>query len=133
MDDNKKNKLNIGSIIAIVLGIIAVVFVGTYAWLSWRSQNTAMVLTIGDVKGLTVSLKPYQINATLSPVDAYTDGIAIDVTADNKKTEADNFKLFYKITTIDDALKDQGFKYTITKCNFVYITHKSISSNLYYC
>ena len=79
-----------------ILSIALVIISGTFAWLSWRSQNTAMVLTIGDIRGLTVSLKPYQINATLSPVSAYTDGIVIDVTADNKKTEADNFKLFIK-------------------------------------
>ena len=104
------------NILFIVLSLALVVITGTFAWLSWRSQNTAMVLTIGDIRGLTVTLKPYQINATLSPVSAPTDGVAIDVTAANAKSEADNFKLFYKITTIDDALKDQGFKYTIYKC-----------------
>ena len=108
----KKNR----NILFIVLSLALVVITGTFAWLSWRSQNTAMVLTIGDIRGLTVTLKPYQINATLSPVSAPTDGIAIDVTAANAKSEADNFKLFYKITTIDNALKDTGFKYTIYKC-----------------
>ncbi len=99
-----------------ILSLALVIISGTFAWLSWRTQKTSLVLTVGDIRGLTVSLKPYQINATLSPVSAYTDGIVIDVTADNKKTEADNFKLFYKIDTIDNALKDQSFKYTITKC-----------------
>lgn len=113
MDKNNK------SIFIIIISIALVVISGTFAWLSWRSQNTAMVLTIGDIRGLSVSLKPYQINATLSPVASYTSNtnvIMVDVTADNKKTEADDFKLFYKIDTIDDALKDEGFKYTITKC-----------------
>ena len=104
------------SLFIIIISLALVVITGTFAWLSWRSQNTAMVLTIGDIRGLTVTLKPYQINATLSPVSAPTDGVAIDVTAANAKSEADDFKLFYKITTIDDALKDQGFKYTIYKC-----------------
>ncbi len=113
MDNMQKNNKRV---FIMILSIALVIISGTFAWLSWRSQNTAMVLTIGDIRGLTVSLKPYQINATLSPVSAYTDGIVIDVTADNKKTEADNFKLFYKIDTIDNALKDQSFKYTITKC-----------------
>ena len=116
MDMDNNQKVNNKSIFILILSLALVVITGTFAWLSWRSQNTAMVLTIGDIKGLTVSLKPYQINASLSPKSTYTDGIVIDVTAANAKNEADNFKLFYKITTIDDALKDQGFKYTITKC-----------------
>ena len=37
-----------------------------------------MVLTIGDVKGLTVTLTPYQINTTLSPVPDYTDGEVVE-------------------------------------------------------
>jgi len=113
MDKNNK------SIFIIIISIALVIISGTFAWLSWRSQNTAMVLTIGDIRGLTVSLKPYQINATLSPVASYTSStnvVVVDVTADNKKTEEDNFKLFYKIDTIDDALKSEGFKYTIAKC-----------------
>ena len=116
MDMDNNQKVNNKSIFILILSLALVVITGTFAWLSWRSQNTAMVLTIGDIKGLTVSLKPYQINASLSPKSTYTDGIVIDVTAANAKNEADNFKLFYKIDTIDDALKDQGFKYTITKC-----------------
>jgi len=113
MDKNNK------SIFIIIISITLVIISGTFAWLSWRSQNTAMVLTIGDIRGLSVSLKPYQINAKLSPVASYTSStnvITVDVTADNKKTEEDDFKLFYKIDTIDDALKSEGFKYTIAKC-----------------
>ena len=113
--DNNQKKIN-KSIFIIIISVAVVIITGTFAWLSWRSQNTAMVLTIGDIRGLSVTLKPYQINGNLSPVGDYDEGIVIDVTADNKKTEADKFKLYYQIDTIDDALKDEGFKYTITKC-----------------
>ena len=99
-----------------ILSLALVIISGTFAWLSWRTQKTSLVLTVGDIRGLTVTLKPYQINDSLSPVSSYTDGIVIDITASNAKTEADNFKLFYKIDTIDNALIDSGFKYTITKC-----------------
>ena len=99
-----------------ILSLALVIISGTFAWLSWRTQKTSLVLTVGDIRGLTVTLKPYQINDSLSPVSSYTDGIVIDITASNAKTEADNFKLFYKIDTIDNALIDSSFKYTITKC-----------------
>ena len=113
--DNDQKKIN-KSIFIIIILVAVVIITGTFAWLSWRSQNTAMVLTIGDIRGLSVTLKPYQINGNLSPVGDYDEGIVIEVTAANAKSEADNFKLFYKIDTIDSALVDSGFKYTITKC-----------------
>ena len=114
--DEKENKISKKSIIFIILSIISVLVVGTFAWLSYRTQDTAMVLTVGDIKGLTVTLTPYQVNAVLSPVGTYTNGESVDVTAQNKSTTlADNFTLYYAVETIDNALKDQGFKYTITK------------------
>ena len=115
MDNKNANR----SILFIAISIAVVVITGTFAWLSWRSQNTAMVLTIGDIKGLSVSLKPYQIDAKLSPVSSYTSStnvVKVDVTAANAKSEADDFKLYYKIDEIDDELIDSGFKYTIAKC-----------------
>ncbi len=112
MKDKPTNK----SFLFIFIAIAVVITTGTFAWLSWRTQNTAMSFVVGDVKGLQVSLVPYQINATLSPVSSYTDGTVINVTAANAKTESDKFTLFYNIDTIDSALIDSGFKYTITKC-----------------
>jgi hypothetical protein len=110
------NKISKKSILFIIFTIIGVLLAGTYAWLSYRTQDTAMVLTIGDIKGLTVTLTPYQINDTLSPVGAYSDGIVVNVNAQNKSTTlGDNFKLYYAVDTIDSALKNEGFKYTITK------------------
>jgi len=118
--ENSKNKTFFSKgILAMVLAVVVVIITGTFAWLSWRSQNTAMVLTIGDIKGLMVSLKPYQIDATLSPVASYTSSsnvVTVEVTADNKKTVANDFELFYQIEVIDSALASQGFKYTIAKC-----------------
>ncbi len=114
MDNNQK--ISNKSIFFIIIAIALIIISGTFAWLSYRSKNTAMVLTIGEIDGLSVTLKPYQIQSSLSPVSTYQDGIVIDVTADNKKAEEDNFKLFYKINTIDDSLKSSDFKYTITKC-----------------
>ena len=114
--EKSEKKISKKSIIFIIISMLLVVAAGTFAWLSYRTQDTAMVLTIGDVKGLTVTLTPYQINATLSPVSDYTDGEVVNVTADNKSlTSADTFSLFYNINTIDTELRDQGFMYTITK------------------
>ena len=114
--DETKNKISKKSILIIMFAVIGILMAGTFAWLSYRTQETAMVLTIGDIKGLYVTLTPYQINDTLSPVSDYLDGIVVDVTAQNNSTTVeDTFNLFYLVQTIDNALKDEGFKYTISK------------------
>ena len=114
--DNNENKISKKSLIFMIFTIVAVLMAGTFAWLSYRTQDTAMVLTVGDIKGLTVTLKPYQIKGTLSPVSEYSSGKVVDVTAQNNSTSlADNFTLYYAVDTIDSALKNEGFKYTITK------------------
>ena len=98
-----------------ILSLALVVITGTFAWLSWRSQNTAMVLTIGDIRGLTVTLKPYQINGSITPVSNYTGGNVINVTAANSNVVSDGFNLYYQIESIDQALKSSYFKYTVTR------------------
>lgn len=114
--DNNENKISKKSLMFMIFTIVAVLMAGTFAWLSYRTQDTAMVLTVGDIKGLTVTLKPYQIKGTLSPVSGYSSGKVVDVTAQNNSTSlADNFTLYYAVETIDNALKNAGFKYTITK------------------
>ena len=74
-----------------------------------------MVLTIGELEGMSVTLKPYQIDASLSPVQTYTSGEVTDVVVKNKKTTTEAFKLCYQIDTIDSELISNDFKYTITK------------------
>ena len=107
-------KKNIISLILIVV-VLAALALGTYAWLNSRLDATRLVLTLGDKDGLTVSLSPYKIEATLSPVNSYTLGEVIDVTADNQATSGRNFKLYYEITEISSALQSSAFRYKITK------------------
>ena len=107
--------INIKNILMILVIMISIISLGTFAWLSYRSNDTAMVLKIGEIDGMSVTLKPYQINSSLNPVTTYNSGISIDVTANNKKSSSDNFKLFYKIDSIDSELVNSAFKYTITK------------------
>lgn len=114
MDNDQK--ISNKSIFFIIIAIALVIITGSFAWLSFRTPNMAMVLTIGEADGMSITLKPYQIESSLSPVSTYQDGIVIDVTADNQDVEENDFKIYYKIDTIDDALKSQDFKYTVTKC-----------------
>lgn len=108
--DNKYKYL-LMSIILIGLVII----VGTYAWLSYRSNDTAMVLTIGDINNVEVTLSPYQIKANILPQVTYVSDNYTNVNAVNNSTSLRKIKLFYKINNIDNELISNNFKYTIEK------------------
>ena len=117
MNQEKNNDIKkpIGSLIITIAVIIVVIMVGTLAWLTYRSNDTAMVLTIGEIDGMTVTLKPYQVTAALTPTNDYTTQQYVNVTTVNKKTTSETFKLYYQVDSIDSALVDDGFKYTIVK------------------
>lgn len=112
--ENKETK-NLKFLVTAIIAIVSVIVVGTFAWLTYRSNNTAMVLTIGEMDGLSVTLKPYQVTASLTPTNDYTTQDYVNVTAQNKKTTAESFKLYYSIESIDPNLVSTGFKYTIVK------------------
>ena len=113
MSDETPKKNIIGSILIIV--VVALLALGTYAWLSSRLDATRLVLTLGDRDGLVVTLKPYKVEATLLPVNDYEDGIIIDVTASNSASSDRGFSLYYEISEISQALKCSDFRYKITK------------------
>ena len=77
----------------IILTIVAVIMVisGTFAWLKYRSDNTAMELTVGNINNVQITLKPYQLNLKLTPMLTYTDldtsgdYITVKVTNNGKK------------------------------------------------
>ena len=118
MKKNKKKKnnlLNTKNLLFLIITLLVIISLGTYAWLSYRTNDTAMVLTVGNINNVRVTLSPYQINAKANPVAAYTSGIMTDVEAINNNTASKKFVLYFKIDTIDTALRDSGFKYTITR------------------
>lgn len=106
---------NLRSIIIMIVIIVVVIVTGTFTWITYRSPDTAMVLTVGEMEGMTVTLKPYQITASLTPTNNYATQEYVSVTAQNKKPTAQTFKLYYQVDSIDQALIDDGFKYTIVK------------------
>ena len=112
--ENKK-PTNLKFLIIIFIAIASVIIVGTFAWLSYRSQDTAIVLTVGEIDGMSVTLKPYQITASLTPTNDYTTQEYVSVTVQNKKTTAESFKLYYSVDSIDSNLVSTSFKYTIVK------------------
>ena len=115
LKEHKKVKLSNKNILLIVIGIVLVSLAGTIAWFTWRSNDTALVLTVGDISSAQVTLKPYKINAELAPTTSYENEIYTNVTAVNNSTTAKKINLYYHINKIDSELISPNFKYTITK------------------
>ena len=106
---NKKNLL-----IGIMLILVAIA-VGTYAWYSYQTKRSAMVLTVGEINKLRVTLSPYQFSGTLTPTTTYTGSSYTQITAVNNVSSDGKINVYYQINSIDSALINSGFKYTICK------------------
>ncbi len=118
MDNEVKNTKIKGLIFTIVL-IITVIATGTFAWLSYRTNDTALSLVIGDLNNIQITLKPYQLDLELSPVLSYTsldaDEEYVTVSVVNNSSSKQYFSLFYDIHEIDSSLVSNDFKYTVLK------------------
>ena len=129
MKENKSLKK-----VNIILTIVAVIMVisGTFAWLKYRSDNTAMELTVGNINNVQITLKPYQLNLKLTPMLTYTDldtsGDYITVKVTNNGNDTENFQLYYDIDVIDSGLQNSNFKYTIVRTNDNQVTEGNFAS-----
>ena len=111
----KISKFNIKTILFIIIIFIAIISLGTFAWLTYRSNDTSMVYTVGDINNVEITLSPYQIKTTISPVTSYTSEKYTNVTATNNSDTARDIKLYYQINSIAEELKITSFKYTIER------------------
>ena len=94
---------------------------GTYAWFTWISpSNTNVTLSIGTLADVTFTSGPDINISNLAPVYNYTDGVSTTFTVRNaNSTDSLLYKVKLEITSIDNALKDESFKYTLVKDNKV--------------
>ncbi len=102
-------------ILSLIVAILVVISLGTYAWLTYRTNDTAMVLTIGDINNVRITMNPYQIDANLSPNLTYIGQPYTTVEVVNNSLEPKGIKLYYKINAIDSELATSNLKYTIEK------------------
>ena len=109
----KKDKVSLLIISLIV--IASIIIVGTYAWFTWRSKETALVLVVGDIDNVQITLKPYKIDSEIIPVLTYEDEDYVNVSVTSSLSSSKKIKLYYHINNIDSELASEEFKYTITK------------------
>ena len=115
------------SILAIILMCLMVTVLGTYAWLSWRSIETGLKLTIGNIEDIRLTISPYKIETQIIPVLTYEEEEYVNVEIINNSESTKNAELFYEIDEIDEELISEDFMYTITRSvdNSSYEEYKS--------
>ena len=106
MFDNKN--VNIGKLILTLFMTLVVVAGGTFAWFTYQSRSSALVLSIGDINDSKVIIKPYEIKETLTPVNAYTSGVYSQVTGINNTSKNMMVTLYYNINELSEDLINNG-------------------------
>ena len=98
---SKENKISIVRMSLTLLMLMLVVVGGTYAWLTFSSKQSAMVLTIGTINDTQIQLSPYQVEGSIAPGTTYSSGVFSDVAISKGNSNSTTFALFYKINNID--------------------------------
>lgn len=115
----------IGTIIGVLLFVICML-AATYAYYTWRSANTAVNLTISDVKFEFTT--DSSVNATnIGPILDYTNSsyytdankgkylVYTDFTADNQINKTYYMTVSLDIESISSSLQVESFKYALLK------------------
>ena len=92
-----KKKIYLVWIILVLLAMI----MGSYAYFSWRTSESRLVLTVGDINNIQIILKPYRINAEMVPVSTYESESYVNVDVVNSSNKSKGFELYYSVNTID--------------------------------
>ena len=110
--NNNKMNFSLSRLIIMLIMLTVVIVGGTFAWFTFSSKQSALVLTVGDINDTQIKLSPYQIKGEMTPVNTYTSGVfsEVEVTNGNRTTSV---VLYYKINDLDVELIDNGLAYTI--------------------
>lgn len=123
-----KKRVDFYKIIITFILLILVILGGTYAWFTYKSKATSLVLSIDDVNNSKVIIKPYEIRGTMTPVNVYSSGVYSQIKAVNSSDETLSIVLFYKINSLDSVLINNGLKYTIASSTSVNGSYSVVST-----
>ena len=102
-------------IMLLIVSIIAVSIIGTYAWFTWSSpNNTELTLTIGDLADVTFNTGDDINVSNIGPVLNYLENGEITNFSIKNKSESElltNINL--NITNLPEELKEESFKYVL--------------------
>ena len=110
-----KNRKVFGTALGIVFYLFCIFFF-TYAFYSWRSSNTDVVIGINDSSAEVEFENDGNINATnIGPVLDYREGVSGGFTALNDTRKDIEINIRLQILTISDNLKNNTFKYLLVR------------------
>ncbi len=112
MKDKKKKIILIIGIISVILLVSGI----TYSWFKWRSSDNANVrIVIDNTSGLEITfVGGDNITGTLEPTLAKEEGIVKNFSANTNGLRVP-MKLWLKINSLDNNLKDSTFKWELYK------------------
>ena len=116
MEDMEESKTSKGKEILTILLLTMVIATGTFAWIVWSSKdNTKMNITIGELADVSFKTGSDINIGNLSPSFYYDDGALTEFTIRKKKglTTELNTSIYLDITSIDEELKNDSFKYVL--------------------
>ena len=108
-------KKNNTIILGLILSIIAVASITTYAWFTWSSpDDTNLILTIGDLADVKFD-EGNDINvANIGPVLNYLNDGEITTFSFRNKSEVELYtNISLNITNLPNELKEESFKYVL--------------------
>ena len=121
---NRKRYIFIG-----IIAMIAVSIIGTFAWYTFGTKKSSLVLVLGNSDDLLVTLSPFELDIVADPVTNYTSmSDYTSVVATNNKNVTANFKFYYDIAEIDSNLASSSMKYAITRSNSLNGTNTEIAN-----
>jgi len=114
MENKIKQNKNI-FIVVIILAIVAIISVGTYALVVWGSEeDTSVSVRVGDTFGVYFEEGPNINVSDMGPVlDYEKDGESTHFIVTNTTTETASINGYLKVTGISDELKREDFKYAV--------------------
>ena len=127
----KKENINwsVGRLIVTLMMLAIVVVGGTFAWFTYSSRQSALVLTIGDINDTHIRLTPYQIKETMAPSNTYTSGVYSDVEI-TKGDRNTSISLYYKINDLDPILISKGLAYKVVDTTTGSVVAENYFANL---
>ena len=102
-------------LLLVILLILSVSFIGTYAWFTWNSQeNTTLTMKIGEIADVTF-INGNDIDANLTPVFNYFDGEKTTFAIENKNISSNIVlhSVTLNIENIPEELRVESLKYKL--------------------
>ncbi|MBR6641912.1 MAG: InlB B-repeat-containing protein, partial [Clostridia bacterium] len=112
VNTNKKKSILIA---AMVLTIMAIITVGTYALVLWGSEeNTSVTIRIGEVAGVFFDSGPNINVSDMGPIFDYEkDGANTNFTVTNYESTPTTINGYLNVNTISESLKTDDFKFAV--------------------